>query len=288
MLTTSTRQLFDHITHVISSIYEPEEARSITFWLLQNKLGLTKTSILTDKVITSVAAKDFNDWITRLLRHEPIQYILGETEFRGRTFRVNSHVLIPRPETEELVEWVLEDYKLQPVKQCRILDIGTGSGCIAVSLAADIPDSQVWAIDISAGAIAVAEQNAQLQQVKIHFRQVDFLAGTIPTDFPTHFDYIISNPPYVTVAEKDHMLANVLTYEPHEALFVPNDEPLLFYKAIAVFSKTFLSDYGKLFVEINEQFPQETATLMQSFGLNTTIRHDLFGKSRMLSGNYSN
>ncbi|MDJ1503247.1 peptide chain release factor N(5)-glutamine methyltransferase [Xanthocytophaga agilis] len=287
MLTTSARQLFDHITHVISSIYEPEEARSITFWLLQNKLGLTKTSIVTDKVITSVAAKDFNDWIARLLRHEPIQYILGETEFRGRTFRVNSHVLIPRPETEELVEWVLEEYKSAPVKNCRILDIGTGSGCIAVSLAAEIPGSEVWAIDISSGAISIAEQNARLQHVTVHFRQMDILSGNLPEEFPVYFDYIISNPPYVTIAEKEQMLTNVIAYEPHQALFVPDDDPLLFYKVIASFSQSSLPEWGKLFVELNEHFSQETSTLMQSFGLHTTIRHDLFGKPRMMCGSLS-
>ncbi len=283
MLTTSARQLFAHLIHIISGMYEPEEARSIVFLLLQHKLGLSKTTILSDKTIITLSAQDFNEWITRLLNHEPIQYILGETEFLGRTFLVNPSVLIPRPETEELVNWVLENTGTSTEKPYRILDIGTGSGCIAVSLAA-ASEAQVWAIDVSEAALAVARQNAERNQVTVHFRQVNFLTGHFPADFPPQFDCVVSNPPYVTLAEQSAMSANVLAHEPHIALFVSEEDTLVFYRHIARFCQQWLAPAGRYYLEINENLTQETTQLIQSLGLTTHIRKDMFGKDRMISG----
>lgn len=284
MITTSARQLFDHIIHLISDMYEPDEARSISFLLLEHKLNLSRTQILSDKIITTFPSQDFNNWVARLLRYEPIQYILGETEFLGRTFLVNPHVLIPRPETEELVSLVLKDTRVSPSQNHRILDIGTGSGCIAVLLATEMPEAEVWAIDVSAGALAVAEQNAERNQATVHFRQMDFLEGSLPADLPLLFDCIVSNPPYIALHEKDQMHPNVLRHEPHTALFVPDADPMVFYRHIAAFCQQHLSPLGKYYVEMNENLSQGTAQLMKEAGLSTTIQNDIFGKPRMLSG----
>jgi len=214
--------------------------------------------------------------IERLLRHEPIQYILGETEFFGLRFIVKPDVLIPRNETEELVQHIIYE---NPSFNGNILDIGTGSGCIAISLAKNINDAHVFACDISPKAIETAKKNAEINTINLDFFQYDVLSGHPPD---TQYDIIVSNPPYITEHEKNIMKSNVLEYEPHTALFVPDSDPLIFYKAIADFADQSLSTYGVLWLEINEAFGAATCKLLSEHGFNAIVINDINGRERMV------
>lgn len=217
------------------------------------------------------------DIINQLESYRPIQYILGSTEFYGLNFIVNKSVLIPRPETEELVEWIINDYKgLTP----EIIDIGTGSGCIPVSLAKNLPGSLLTGVDISLEALEVAQENALLNDVKVKFLSLDILDNHFPEFSP--FNVIVSNPPYVTVQQKDRMDRNVLGFEPHMALFVPEIDPLIFYKSIASFANKYLLKDGNLYFEINEELFKETSDAIKEFGFTTELRKDIHGRYRML------
>jgi release factor glutamine methyltransferase len=218
------------------------------------------------------------DQVAYLLnQHKPIQYILGFEEFMGIKLYVNENVLIPRPETEELVQWIVEDYKQQ--KNLTIADIGTGSGCIAISLKKIIPQAFVHAIDVSKSALDIASKNALHTQQEIHFHQINILND----DLPTKFDVLVSNPPYVLESEKMQMRKNVLDFEPSLALFVPDDDPLLFYKRIAMLAEQQLNDAGTLYFEINESYAAETQKLFSENAWHTPeLRNDIRGKARML------
>ncbi len=220
--------------------------------------------------------------IEQLKRNRPIQYILGVTEFYGLSFYVNEKVLIPRPETEELVHWVLEE---QTNLQGRILDIGTGSGCIAVTLAKMLPNAKVCGIDISDDVLKIAKKNANNHGVEIDFQKADILTEPFP-ELGT-FEIIVSNPPYVTHLQKNRMKANVLDYEPYMALFVPEADPLIFYRAIARFANTALSRGGCMYFEINEDLSQETANYLSESGFNTELRKDINNKFRMIKATFS-
>jgi release factor glutamine methyltransferase len=234
-----------------------------------------------EKEISIEALNSINQIIDDLKIQKPIQYIFGETEFYDLRFKVNSSVLIPRQETEELVELIIKQNKKDGVK---ILDIGTGSGCIAISLAKNIKNSKVTAIDVSENALQVVKQNSLLNKVEIKTLQQDILK--VPK-FDCKFDIIVSNPPYVTDSEKDLMNKNVLENEPHLALFVPNSEPLKFYEAITSFAKDHLNKEGKLYFEINEMFGKETAALLkENKFLNTLVLKDLSGKDRIVVGDF--
>ena len=207
-----------------------------------------------DTLLTDNIKQSIQQAITELQTAKPIQYILGETEFFSNRFFVDENVLIPRPETEELVDWVLQTYpdKTYPL---HILDVGTGSGCIAISLAKALPEAQVTAIDVSPKAIAVAQRNTKCNKVKIKFLQRDILQTET---LPEKYNIIISNPPYVRELEKNEMHSNVLNYEPHLALFVPDDRPLLFYEQIATLAQQYLKPKGRLFFEINQYLAAES------------------------------
>jgi release factor glutamine methyltransferase len=212
-----------------------------------------------------------------------LQYVLGYTEFYGLKFVVNQSTLIPRPETEELVEWALASWQIavgslqQPYS---ILDIGTGSGCIAISLKKHLPDVKVMAIDVSSEALQVAKTNAQLNEVAVDFVEDDILHHSPPT---THHSLIISNPPYVTPADKQQMHVNVVEFEPHTALFVPQNDPLLFYKAITAYGKNNLTPGGMLFLEINESYGNETVELLMNNGFrDIELKNDMSGRNRMI------
>ena len=221
--------------------------------------------------------------IGRLKLEEPIQYILGTTEFFGYTFNVNPGVLIPRPETEELISWVKETY-LNNSEKLSILDIGTGSGCIAITLKKEILNSEVSAMDISEKAIKTATKNASLNEVAVNFIQHDILSTTNMEDT---FDVIVSNPPYVRNLEKEEIKNNVLNNEPHLALFVDDDNPLIFYKRIADFAKDNLKKAGSLFFEINQYLGEETKQMLLDKGFkNVVLKKDLFGNDRMIKANY--
>ena len=219
------------------------------------------------------------DVIDKLKQGMPIQYVLGECEFYGHRFLVNSHTLIPRPETEELVQLILQH--ANPALPLRILDIGTGSGCIAISLKLHLPNAEVTALDVSLPALEIAQDNAKLHAVEVHFEHADILT---PSAQQQPFDIIVSNPPYVCLSEQQQMQQNVLAFEPHTALFVDDKTPLLFYEAIARFAKQHLKPEGKLYVEINERFGAATCRLFAEHHLRDIALHkDLFGKDRFVS-----
>ena len=223
-----------------------------------------------------------------LKQQRPIQYILGETEFFGLSFKVNEHVLIPRPETEELARWVIDCYlEYHKGPKLKILDIGTGSGCIAITLAKHLPQAKVYALDVSENALKVAQENAWLNHVDITFLNEDMLSpNTWKSDFKKlKFDIIVSNPPYVREQEKQLIKPNVLNNEPHLALFVKDDNPLLFYDVISRFAVDNLSKDGSLFFEINEYLGEDMKNLLNNYRFsNIELKQDIFKKDRMIKG----
>ncbi|MES2519638.1 MAG: peptide chain release factor N(5)-glutamine methyltransferase [Bacteroidota bacterium] len=288
----SSKIIFNKLVSEITSVYEENEAKSIVYLLLDHCLRISKTDILLDNPVSQIF--DFTEIIQRIKAQEPVQYVIGETEFYGRKFKVTPDALIPRPETEELVQLTVNIYQsgCEPLtiknleQECfpsliRILDIGTGTGCIAISLACELPNSQVYAYDISGNALKVAEENAERNGANVTFEQVDILNLSPSSLSP--FSIIVSNPPYVMNAEKAEMERNVLEYEPHLALFVEDNNPLIFYKVIAEFAAKNLIDGGMCVVEINQAFGIETADLFRKQGFsNVEVVKDMFGKDRMV------
>jgi len=273
MKPTNSKAVFQEIKSKLT-LDDPEEVHAIALALMEKYFGLTLTDVLSEK---EIEFQDLSTITTRLNQREPLQYVLGEAEFYGRKFLVNSSVLIPRPETELLVREILEIKLNAP----RILDIGTGSGCIAIMLNLEILSSKVYAVDVSQNALDIASTNSKKLGADVSFLLLDFLKDSLLLD---PVDLVVSNPPYVRNSEKELMKSNVLNYEPHEALFVPNDDPLLFYKAIALKSKTLLKVGGKVFVEINETFGNEVKDLFQSSGFSEVkIIKDLDGKDRIVT-----
>ena len=253
------------------------DAREITAWaylVIQYLLGLNRsdTIVYSNKVISIKNSECIKRIISELKENKPIQYILGEAEFYGLKFKVNKHTLIPRPETEELVDWILkEDFN-------SILDIGTGSGCIAISLAKS-SSAQITAIDNCKKALEVAKENAKLNKVNIKFCMQDILQST----FLLNMDVIVSNPPYILESEKQNMKANVLQYEPHLALFTADKDPLLFYKKIGSLAAKSLNCGGKLFFEINEQYGTEISRMLSKIGfVDIALKKDINDKDRMI------
>ena len=283
----AAKTLFNHLISEITSVYEENEAKSIVYLLLEHYLNLSKTDILLDNFVNQPF--DFQDIIIRLKAQEPVQYIIGETEFYGRKFKVTPDTLIPRPETEELVQLVVSSWPLAvgSVAQSPIsvLDLGTGSGCIAISLACELPNAQVYAYDISEKVLKIAKENANRNNVNVIFEQLDIL-NFPPYSFPA-FSIIVSNPPYVMNAEKSEMEQNVLDYEPHLALFVEDSNPLIFYKAIAEFAFKNLITKGLCVMEINQAFGLETAELFWNQGFRyVEVVKDMFGKHRMVKATF--
>ena len=273
---TNSKELFNELVNQVRLDETRDEICSIIYLLLENKFGLTKVEVMTGKEIEPVKLDYFNDIIQRINRHEPIQYVLGKAEFYGRAFAVDGSVLIPRPETELLIRAVLKEKKFSPT----ILDIGTGSGCIAITLAVEIPSSEVYAIDISKEALTVAQQNAKNLKAKVNFSKFDILANE---KLEHRFDIIVSNPPYIAEREKKEMNSNVLDFEPPLALFVTDKDPLVFYKAIARRGKSLLKPGGKIFVEINERFGKELKQHFRNEGYgNVSIEKDINNKDRIL------
>jgi len=238
-------------------------------------------SLNLERELTEAELLKFESALRRLLNHEPVQYIIGETEFYGLPMKVDKNVLIPRPETEELVEWVLQDLKTSGVDNPRILDIGTGSGCIAISLAKNIPGAAVTALDVSVGALQVAKTNANLNGVSLDFEQIDILEVE---KLSVSYDIIVSNPPYVRELEKHEIRPNVLENEPETALFVKDENPLLFYEKITKLAQAALKENGSLYFEINQYLGVETELLLKKAGFETELRKDFLGNDRMLKG----
>ena len=261
--------------------YPKEETGSFFLILLEEYCGLTRLDLALkpDLNLSEEQILKFREAIERLQNHEPIQYITGHTEFFGLKFIVNRHVLIPRPETEELVQWVLED--IDHSGAIDILDIGTGSGGIAVSLAKNLPQAKISAIDISEEALKVAKQNAELNLVSVEFFHQDILNTEM---LPQQYDIIISNPPYVRELEKNEMQRNVLEYEPETALYVKDNDPLIFYRKITELAAIYLKPRGKLYFEINQYLGKETDALLTEKNFQTRLKKDIFGVDRMLRG----
>ena len=284
---------YNELWHLLAQRYGEGEAKAIARMTYEMRFGLTFSDLCLGKD-TQLSADDqteLEEIAQRLSQGEPIQYVLGQVEFCGRTFVVNETVLIPRPETEELCRWIVESTGGQSPE---ILDIGTGSGCIAITLAAEMSGTEVTAWDISAEALEVARENAKRTDVHVLFEQVDVL--NIPHSsfiisltngqsvaLRTHFSLIVSNPPYICNKEREAMEANVLEHEPHTALFVPDDDPLLFYRAIAQYGQTALKDSGWLYFEINPLYAgplAEMLSMMSYHDIETKV--DQYGKQRMI------
>ena len=274
---TNSKELFNDLLSRITLNEDKAEIQSIVYLILENKFGLSKTDVLSGKEINTLHQGDLDSIIFRINKHEPVQYILGSANFFGRSFSVNPSVLIPRPETELLVEEI--KMFAQSIKiPIRILDIGTGSGCIAISLALEIPNSLATAIDISNDALSCAKQNAAALKAIVTFKELDILTH----DLTDQYDLIVSNPPYISVEEKESMNQNVLAYEPHLALFASQHDQLIFYRTIAKLKKN-LTPQGSLWLEINERFGNEVCALMEEQGFNhVQILKDLDGKDRMV------
>jgi len=287
------KQYRNYFNETLKTIYPITEIDSFFFLLLEEYLGFRRVDIVlkSDFKITQENLNLLQSATKQLEQEVPLQYIIGKTEFYGLPFVVNKHVLIPRPETEELVAWVVSESsrfktfntstkQTTETKQLKILDIGTGSGCIPISLKKQLPFAKISAIDISKEALTVAKKNAVLNNVDIHFILQDILK-TVALD--QHYDIIISNPPYVRELEKKELKNNVLKNEPHVALFVENDNPLIFYAKIAELAKKYLNKNGLLFFEINQYLGTETIDLVNKKGLkNIQLKKDMFGNDRII------
>ena len=263
------------------STYSQAEAENLVFWLFEHHVGLRRADLqltIPPAVGRETLLADFE----RLLTGEPIQYILGEAPFYGRSFGVTRDTLIPRNETEELVHLILKE---NPKSELRVLDLGTGTGCIPITLALELQNPEVYALDVSVQALAVARKNALQLGAQVQFMEGDLL-GSIPNlDL---FDVLVSNPPYVPLRDQGEMQANVLNFEPHLALFVPDEDPLVFYRAIGVWGQQLLKQGGKLYLEIYENLADELVQLLGSQGYEQLrVHQDLNGKNRMLSAIWS-
>lgn len=278
----SIKKVISEIKSELKELYPVNEIDSFVFLIFEHVLGVSRTQLLIseEKEINEEAFSKIKNILNELKTFRPIQYILGETEFFDLKFKIFDDILIPRPETEELVDWIVKENRNSSLK---ILDIGTGSGCIAISLAKNIPNAIVYASDISEHALNAAEMNSKLNYTSINFLQFDILNP--PNDLNEKFDIIVSNPPYVTMKEKSLMHRNVLDYEPELALFVPDDDPLRFYRSILDFGIQYLNPKGKVYFEINEAFGQEMIYLMQTKGFSeNTLLKDIHSKDRMVRG----
>ncbi len=270
------KQQIDYIISELRGFYPEDELRELAYWILEESTGMNRTEILFGCKDTkkNVYAQEIEVILQKLRAHEPIQYVFGHTEWMGLDLRVTPATLIPRPETAELVEWVL--HVADKNKPLRVLDIGTGSGCIAIALKKAAPNWQVTGLDISNEALKVAKENAQRNNVTIHWQQADILSlCSLPM-----VDLIVSNPPYICEKEKVDMQARVLDYEPAKALFVPDNDPLLFYRKIAS-----LKGAPILFFEINEAYGEQVCSMLRTIGYtNVELKKDMYGKTRMVFG----
>jgi release factor glutamine methyltransferase len=264
----------------LSGLYDQNEIRNFVYLIFGHLLNYSKIEIYVkdDETISQHLVKKIDEIINRLSHYEPIQYILGKTEFFGINIKVAPGVLIPRPETEELVNWVIKE---NTGRQISIIDLGTGSGCIAIALAKHLPAAQITGIDISNKAIRIAKENAIINGANISFMPHDLFQ--YKKWFQQKYDVFVSNPPYVRESEKADMEANVLNYEPHQALFVPDHDPLVYYRIIADAGKNYLKHKGAIYCEINEALPDDTYALFKEFGYQQVIlKPDINGKPRMI------
>ena len=275
----------------LADLYDSNEVKHILFLLLEHRMGWTKTDYLLHKKNT--LNEEDSAWLATALQSlkaaKPVQYITGHTWFMGMKLAVNDAVLIPRPETEELVDLIINNYRHHSQRPLRILDIGTGSGCIAIALKKAFPLSSTYALDISKEALQVARQNAESQSTNIEFINADILEWDTYFQPEQQFDIVVSNPPYITVDEQADMHRNVLAHEPHLALFVEGGAPLLFYMHIAAFAMEHLQSQGNLYFEINRSYGQQVCELLQKKGFDHVQLHqDMHGADRMVQAKKNN
>lgn len=270
---------------LLAPVFEKTEIDSFFYLLIDSRLNLSKMDFLLNPNV-ELSAEDegfFESAIQKLKKEQPIQHVLGVTEFYGLQFRVTKNTLIPRPETEELVDWIIKDQALIDNKKLTILDVGTGSGCIPISLAKNLTSAKVISVDVSEEAIKVAKDNAIANNVTVSFLSDSILNPKIINDSDNVFDIIVSNPPYVRNLEKQEIKKNVLDFEPHLALFVEDNDALIFYKKITEYALNHLKKEGVLYFEINQYLGEETVKLVKSLGFKTVeLRKDMSGNDRMI------
>lgn len=280
----------------LQTVYEEEESINLTRLIIESVTGFSSSERIFKKreELSADQLHLLNNYMPRLQQHEPVQYVLNQAFFYGLQLYVNKSVLIPRPETEELVEWIIKDVKAsgkdvfegKPAADkttvLKILDVGTGSGCIALALKKNIPGAEVWGCDVSDEALNIARRNGSALNIRVDFQGINFLDKAAQKGLPT-VDIIVSNPPYVPAKEIHQMKANVVDYEPHTALFVPDNDALIFYKALAAFGKNRLHTNGNMYVEIHEEMGKDIAGLFTKEGYdNVELKKDMQGKDRMV------
>jgi release factor glutamine methyltransferase len=291
----TTTQAYNEFYEKLKKIYDEREADNIADWIFESVTHLKKAErrISQNTELTEPQFHLLQKYSEELLQHKPVQYVLNEAFFFKREFYVNENVLIPRPETEELVEWIIND--IQKIiandskqahlagRQVNIIDIGTGSGCIPVSLKKELPYTHITAIDASGKALSVAEINAKELIAEIDFLQIDFLNET-ERDSLSQYDIIVSNPPYIPIKERENLAKNVIDFEPDLALFVPDNNPYIFYEEIIKFAQSHLYKNGKIYVEVHEEYAREVKTIFEKGSFVSTIKKDIYGKERMVRG----
>ncbi len=282
----TVKDVFETFKQQLNINYDALELEAITLLTLSEVTGRSNAQLkaFPESEIAEDQSKAISIILEKLKTGMPVQYAIGYTEFFGLRFKVTPAVLIPRPETEELVAWILAEVKTENVQPVRFLDVGTGSGCIAISLKKYLPSVQAWALDISKDALNMASENALTNNIDVNFIEADILDDQLEHKFTIdNYSIIVSNPPYVTEADQQYMHSRVIGFEPHTALFVNDQHPLIFYKAIADFANLKLTGGGLLFFEINESYGEQVVNLLRHKGfINVELRQDMYGKDRMV------
>ena len=284
----TTGEVYIDFIRELKTVYEEREAETISDWVFENVTGMKRWERRANqnKEIKNSEHQQLQKYLTELLQHKPVQYVLNEAWFYKMKFFVNEDVLIPRPETEELVEWIVNEFEAgnaNSSKTRNILDIGSGSGCISICLKKELPGANLFAIDISEKALAVAQKNARDLNAPVDFLQIDILdENKWNTLF--QYDIIVCNPPYIPLKEKDSLGRNVIDFEPAVALFVDDDNPFIFYQKIAKFSKNHLRANGRIYFEVHELQAEDIKGILENEGFTATIKKDIYGKDRMVRG----
>ncbi|MEO6845340.1 MAG: peptide chain release factor N(5)-glutamine methyltransferase [Ginsengibacter sp.] len=287
----TTGEVYIGFVNEIKTIYEEREAETISDWVFENVMGMKRWERRANqnKEIKDSEYLPLQKYLAELLQHRPVQYVLNEAWFYKMKFFVNDDVLIPRPETEELVEWIVNDFEesnLNSRKRLRILDIGSGSGCISIALKKELPKADIMSIDISEKALEVAQKNARELNASVDFLQIDFLDEN-KWNALFQYDIIVCNPPYIPLKEKANLGRNVIDFEPAVALFVEDDNSYIFYQKIAQFSKNHLNVTGRIYLEVHELQAEDIKGILENEDFTATIKKDIYGKNRMVKATKS-
>lgn len=306
----TTVQVYIDFENKLKTIYEEREAHNITDWVFENITGLKKWErrINQNNKLPEIQSTLLKKYLDQLLQHKPVQYVLNEAWFYKMKFFVNENVLIPRPETEELVEWIIADvrstifdvrckenlhieppasYLIPHTSYLEMIDIGTGSGCIPISLKKELPNANISAMDVSEKALVIAKKNAKELDAGIDFLKIDFLKEN-EWNILQQYDIIVSNPPYIPISEKEILAKNVTDFEPEIALFVPDNNPFVFYEKIAKFAQTHLKENGIIYVEVHEEYAKNVNAIFENSRFISSIKKDIYGKERMIKAIKSN